>query len=298
MSFKSGFISIVGRPNAGKSTLLNRLVKSKIAIVTDKPQTTRNAIIGVRTEEDHQLIFIDTPGIHKPKHALGSRMNQASYSHFKGVDLIYYLIDGSSEIGKGDEFVMKRLQTTKVPVLLIINKIDKISGEELLNKIDNLQARGFKNILPISATENINTDDLISSSLNYMEEGPMYYPKDQVSAYPEQFIMAEIIREKIIRLTDEEIPHSVAVAIEKIVHKKDTTVISAIIMVNRKSQKGIIIGKHGTMIRKIGQFAREELESLLGMSIYLETHVKVEKDWRNRQKLLNQLGYVEVENEQ
>lgn len=297
MSFKSGFVSIVGRPNAGKSTLINQLVKQKIAIISNKPQTTRDAIIGVRTTDDYQMIYIDTPGIHKPKHELGDRMNKTAISHFKGVDAIYYLIDGSEKLGKGDEFVMKRLATVKIPVFLVINKVDKMSSDDLILRISELQDRGFAEIIPISATNNHNLDKLEEVTLSYMEEGPMYYPKDQVSAYPEQFIMAEIIREKVIRLTEEEIPHSVAIAIEKIVRKKTTTVVSAVIMVDRASQKGILIGKQGSMIKKIGQYAREELETLLQTPIYLETHVKVEKDWRNRQRLLNQLGYIEVEHE-
>ena len=298
MSFKSGFVSIVGRPNAGKSTLINQLVKQKIAIISDKPQTTRDAIIGVRTTEDYQMIYIDTPGIHKPKHELGDRMNKTAISHFKGVDAIYYLMDGSEKVGTGDEFVMKRLATVKIPVFLVINKVDKMTSDELLLRIDALQDRGFAEIIPISAANNHNLDKLNEVTLSYMEEGPMYYPKDQVSAYPEQFIMAEIIREKVIRLTEEEIPHSVAIAIESIVRKKNTTVVSAIIMVDRASQKGILIGKQGSMIKKIGQYAREELETLLQTPIFLETHVKVEKDWRNRQRLLNQLGYIEVKDEQ
>ena len=298
MSFKSGFVSIVGRPNAGKSTLINQLVKQKIAIISNKPQTTRDAIIGVRTTEDSQLIYIDTPGIHKPKHELGDRMNKTAISHLKGVDVIYYLVDGTEKIGKGDEFVMKRLATVKIPVFLVINKVDKMTSDELLLRIDALQDRGFAEIIPISAANNHNLDKLNEVTLSYMEEGPMYYPKDQVSAYPEQFIMAEIIREKVIRLTEEEIPHSVAIAIESIVRKKNTTVVSAIIMVDRASQKGILIGKQGSMIKKIGQYAREELETLLQTPIFLETHVKVEKDWRNRQRLLNQLGYIEVKDEQ
>lgn len=297
MSFKSGFVSIVGRPNAGKSTLINRLVKQKIAIISDKPQTTRDAIIGVRTEEDFQMIYIDTPGIHKPKHELGDRMNKTAISHFKGVDAIYYIVDGSEKVGKGDEFVMKRLATVQIPVFLIINKVDKMTSDQLLLRIDELKDRGFTEIIPISATENLNLDKLDEVTLSYMSEGPMYYPKDQVSAYPEQFIMAEIIREKVIRLMEEEIPHSVAIAIEKIVRKKNTTVVSSVIMVDRPSQKGMLIGKQGSMIKKIGQYAREELETLLQTPIFLETHVKVEKDWRNRQRLLNQLGYIEVEHE-
>ncbi|AYV34520.1 GTPase Era [Erysipelothrix rhusiopathiae] len=298
MTFKSGFISIVGRPNAGKSTLINQIVKQKIAIVTEKAQTTRDAIIGVKTEEDYQLIFIDTPGIHKPKHQLGERMNRTAYAHFKGVDLVYYIIDGAEPFGTGDEFVIERLSKLKIPVFLIINKVDKMSEQALLERIAASTDFQFAEIVPISALENNNVDRLLDVTLSYMEEGVMYYPKDQVSAYPEQFIMAEIVREKILELTEEEIPHSVAVAIERIVKKKNATIISAIILVDRPSQKGIIIGKQGSMIKQIGERARGELETVLGEKVFLETYVRVEKNWRNRARMLNQLGYIETEYEQ
>lgn len=295
--FKSGFISIVGRPNAGKSTLINLLVKQKIAIVSEKAQTTRDAIIGVVTEDDYQLVFIDTPGIHKPKHELGSRMNKASYAHFKGVDVVYYLVDGTEPFGKGDQFVLDRIKTLKIPVFLVINKVDAMKQQEVIEKI-TLYADGmFKEIIPISAKENANVDRLIDVTLGYMEEGPMFYPKDQVSAYPEQFIYAEIIREKILQLTQEEIPHSVAVSIESIVKRKNATVLSAVILVERPSQKGIIIGKQGAMVKQIGERAREELETIMGGKVFLETFVRVEKDWRSRARILNQLGYVETEYE-
>ncbi|WP_323615513.1 GTPase Era [Erysipelothrix rhusiopathiae] len=298
MTFKSGFISIVGRPNAGKSTLINQIVKQKIAIVTEKAQTTRDAIIGVKTEEDYQLIFIDTPGIHKPKHQLGERMNRTAYAHFKGVDLVYYIIDGAEPFGTGDEFVIERLSNLKIPVFLIINKVDKMSEQALLERISASTDFQFAEIVPISALENNNVDRLLDVTLSYMEEGVMYYPKDQVSAYPEQFIMAEIVREKILELTEEEIPHSVAVAIERIVKKKNATIISAVILVDRPSQKGIIIGKQGSMIKQIGERARGELETVLGEKVFLETYVRVEKNWRNRARMLNQLGYIETEYEQ
>ncbi|CAM4195395.1 GTPase Era [Erysipelothrix inopinata] len=297
MEFKSGFISIVGRPNAGKSTLINQIVKQKIAIVSEKAQTTRDAIIGVRTEEDYQMIFIDTPGIHKPKHELGERMNSASYAHFKGVDIIYYIIDGSQPFGKGDEFVIEKLKKVKLPVFLVINKADLMEKDEMLLKIATFSDFEFTEIIPISALQDQNVDRLLDVTLDYLEEGVMYYPKDQVSAYPEQFIYAEIIREKILKLTEEEIPHSVAVAIEKIVKKDGSTIISAVIFVDRPSQKGMIIGKQGQMIKKIGILAREELETIMGGKVYLETYVRVEKNWRNRAKMLNQLGYIEIQYE-
>lgn len=296
--FKSGFISIVGRPNAGKSTLINQLVKQKIAIISNKPQTTRDAIIGVVTDDTYQLIFIDTPGIHKPKHELGSRMNNISFSHFKGVDVVYYLMDVSEDIGKGDQFVIDRLKTVKIPVILVLNKVDLVSQEKLLQRIVAIKEfMDFSEIIPISALEDNNIDRLLNVTLNYLEDGVMYYPKDTVSAYPEQFIMAEIVREKILQLTEEEIPHSVAVAIERIVKRKNAIVISCVIMIERSSQKGIIIGKGGSMLKQIGENARLELETILGQTVFLETYVRVEKNWRNRSKMLNQLGYIETEYE-
>lgn len=296
--FKSGFVSIVGRPNAGKSTLLNQLLKQKIAIVTDKPQTTRDAIIGVLTQDEYQIIFTDTPGIHKPKHELGSRMNAIAYSNFKGMDLIYYVMDVSVPFGKGDEFLVEKLALVKTPIILILNKTDKVTQDELLLRIVEMKERlEIADVVPISAMNAHNLDTLIDVTLAYLEDGIMYYPKDMVSAYPEQFIIAEIIREKIINLTQEEIPHSIAVAIEKMTQKKNVLVIDVVIFVNRDSQKGMIIGKQGTMIKEIGKQAREELELRLGQKVFLENHVRVEKNWRNRHRLLNQLGYIEIEHE-
>lgn len=296
--FKSGFVSIVGRPNAGKSTLLNQLLKTKVAIVTDKPQTTRDAIVGILTEDDYQIIFTDTPGIHKPKHELGSRMNQIAYSNFRGMDLIYYVMDVSAKLGKGDEFLIQKLSSVKTPIILILNKIDKVENDEILLRIVEMQKLiDFADVIPLSAINDNNTDKLIEVTLEYLDDGIMYYPKDTISAHPEQFIIAEIIREKIINLTEEEIPHSIAVAIEKMTRKENVLVIEVVIFVNRDSQKGMIIGKQGKMIREIGKLAREELELVLGEKIYLESYVKVEKNWRNRNKLLNQLGYIEIENE-
>lgn len=297
-NFKSGFISIIGRPNAGKSTLLNALVNQKVAIVTDKPQTTRESITAILTEDTHQLIFVDTPGIHKPKHELGTRMNQAAYAQFRGVDLIYYIVDADTEFGKGDQFVLDKLESVKTPVILILNKIDKISSQQLLEKIVEMKSvHDFAEVVPVSAKDRKNLDTLIDVSLTYMTDNLMYYPKDTVAAYPEQFIIAEIIREKIINLTEEEIPHSVAVAIERMVQKKNALIIHAVIFVNRESQKGMIIGKQGQMIKNIGTQARKELEVILGQTVFLENYVRVEKNWRNRNRLLNQLGYIDIEQE-
>ncbi len=296
--FKSGFVSIVGRPNAGKSTLLNQLVKQKVAIVTDKPQTTRDAIIGVLTEDHYQIIFTDTPGIHKPKHELGSRMNAIAYSNFRGMDVIYYMMDVSVPLGGGDEFLIERLSKVKTPIILILNKIDKVDNDEILLRIVQMKERlNFAEVIPLSAKNSNNVDTLLDVTLEYLDDGIMYYPKDMISAHPEQFIIAEIIREKIINLTQEELPHSIAVAIEKITQKDEVLLINIVIFVNRDSQKGMIIGKQGRMIREIGKLAREELELVLGQKIYLESHVRVEKNWRNRHRLLNQLGYIEIDDE-
>lgn len=296
--FKSGFVSIVGRPNAGKSTLLNQLVKQKVAIVTDKPQTTRDAIIGVLTEDHYQIIFTDTPGIHKPKHELGSRMNAIAYSNFRGMDVIYYMMDVSVPLGGGDEFLIERLSKVKTPIILILNKIDKVDNDEILLRIVQMKEKlNFAEVIPLSAKNSNNVDTLLDVTLEYLDDGIMYYPKDMISAHPEQFIIAEIIREKIINLTQEELPHSIAVAIEKITQKDEVLLINIVIFVNRDSQKGMIIGKQGRMIREIGKLAREELELVLGQKIYLESHVRVEKNWRNRHRLLNQLGYIEIDDE-
>lgn len=296
---KSGFIALVGRPNAGKSTLINALIKSKIAIISNKAQTTRNQIRGIRTDENSQLIFIDTPGIHKPHHELGSMMNKEAFSAAKGVDLIYLIVDASAEFGKGDEFILEAIKRYKVPTFLILNKIDLINKENLFKIITEYNSKhDFAEIIPISAYTNENLDDLIETSKKYMEDGIKYYPDDQICDYPEQFIISEIIREKILELTEEEIPHSVAVVIERMGRKKGKLLINAMILVERDSQKGIIIGKAGSMIKKVGISARSDIEGILGENIYLELFVRVEKDWRNRKSKLQQLGFIQIDVEE
>ena len=293
---KSGFVALIGRPNAGKSTLLNALVQQKVAIISPKPQTTRNSIRAIRTDADSQIIFVDTPGIQKPKHELGTQMNKEAYSAASGVDLIYYLVDGSVPFGSGDEFVLNTLRQMHLPVYLILNKIDLLEKEQLIDLLLAWQQRmDFKEIIPISAKTQNNLDQLIEVTKNDLTDGVQYYPADQVCDYPEQFIMAEIIREKVLLLTEEEVPHSVAVVIERIRKNREHLIINAMILVERDSQKGIIIGKQGRMIKQIGTLAREELQGLLGEPIFLELFVRVEKDWRNKKAKLQQLGYIQTE---
>lgn len=292
--FKSGFVAIVGRPNVGKSTLLNHLVGQKIAIMSDKPQTTRNRIQGVYATDNAQIIFIDTPGIHKPKHKLGEVMTKASVQTLNEVDLILFLIDVSTGYGRGDQFIIDRLKEVSTPVFLVMNKIDEIHPDELLPLIEDYrQKANFQEMIPISALNGNNMNTLTTEVLEVMEEGPQYYPDDYVTDHPEQFIAAEFIREKVLHLTREEVPHSIAVVIEQIERKKEKNVIliNAVIMVERASQKGIIIGKQGKMLKEIGKRARADIEALFGSKVYLELWVKVQKDWRNKDFLIKDFGY-------
>ncbi|AXY25919.1 GTPase Era [Suicoccus acidiformans] len=292
-TFKSGFIAIIGRPNVGKSTLLNRFVGQKIAIMSDKAQTTRNRIQGVYTDETAQIVFIDTPGIHKPKHALGDFMLKTTYSALQGVDGVLVVVNASEPIGPGDRLVIERAASTKVPVFLLINKIDLVSHEDLLPIIESYrQEYDFDEIYPISATEGDNVPELLEGIKGILQEGPKYYPADQVMDHPEYFVVAEFIREKILLLTREEIPHSVAVQVERMQRNEDGKIeIQATIIVERKSQKGIIIGAQGKMIKKIGQLARRDIEHLLDDKVYLDLWVKVQNNWRERQSQLMDLGY-------
>ncbi|MFV0479809.1 MAG: GTPase Era [Anaerorhabdus sp.] len=293
---KSGFVALVGRPNAGKSTLMNALLKQKVAIISPKPQTTRNQIRGIRTDDDSQIIFVDTPGIHKPQHQLGSQMNKEAFSAMNSVDMIYYLVDASVPFGKGDEFVLEKLKEAKLPTFLILNKMDLLSKEEMIKTLIEWEKRyDFDEIIPTSALQGIQVDELIKITKGYLEDGIYYYPKDQVCDYPEQFIYAEIIREKVLELTEEEIPHSVAIVLERMGRKRGKLLINAVILVERDSQKGMMIGKQGRMIKEIGIQSRKDLEGILGETIYLELYVRVEKNWRNKKSKLQQLGYIPFE---
>lgn len=291
--FKSGFISIIGRPNVGKSTFVNRVVGEKIAIISDKPQTTRHKIQGIYTNEQSQMIFIDTPGIHKPKHQLGNFMVKLAESTLSEVDIILFMVNAEEGYGKGDQFIIDRLSKTNRPVFLIINKVDLIHPDDLFLLIDQYKdLYDFKEIFPISAREGNNVNQLLKKLQTLLPEGPKYYESNQVTDHPEQFIMAELIREKVLHLTREEIPHSITVVIENIEKRKSNAVfIQATIVTERSTQKGILIGKQGKMLKEIGKQARQDIENMLGSKVFLELWVKVQKDWRNNQRQLNQYGF-------
>ncbi|MDF2925483.1 MAG: era [Paenibacillaceae bacterium] len=291
--FKSGFVSIIGRPNVGKSTLLNRVIGQKVAIMSDKPQTTRNKIHGVYTTDKSQIVFLDTPGIHKPQSKLGNYMMKVAESTLNEVDAILFLVDVSEGIGGGDRYIIERLKTVKTPVILVLNKIDTVKPDDLLPIIVQYKdLYNFAEIVPVSAKQGNNVNVLLEQTEKYLNEGPMYYPADQVTDHPEQFVCAELVREKILQLTREEIPHSIAVTIEQMkVEENGVVHISAVIFVERDSQKGIVIGKNGALLKEIGRLARMDIERLLGSKCFLELWVKVKKDWRNQDRVLKDLGF-------
>lgn len=295
---KSGFISIIGRPNVGKSTFLNRVIGQKIAIMSDKPQTTRNKVQGVLTTDDAQFIFIDTPGIHKPKHKLGDFMMKVAQNTLKEVDVILFMVNAEEGYGRGEEFILEKFQSVRTPIFLVINKIDKIHPDKLMTLIESYKEKyEFSEIIPISALEGNNVETLLEQIKTYIPEGPQYYPADQVTDHPERFIVSELIREKALHLTREEIPHSLAVLIDKMERRddKDVVHVMATIIVERDSQKGIVIGKQGKMLKEIGQRARLDIENLLGSKVFLELWVKVQKDWRNKMSQLRDFGFREDE---
>ncbi|GBF75428.1 GTPase Era [Paenibacillus sp. 598K] len=292
-AFRSGFVAIIGRPNVGKSTLINQIIGQKIAIMSDKPQTTRNKIHGVYTTDGAQIVFLDTPGIHKPTSKLGNYMIKAADSALSEVDAALFLVDASEGLGGGDRFIIEKLKKTDTPVILVLNKIDKMHPEQLLEVITKYKdLHSFAQIIPISALLGSNVDTLLQQLLPYMPEGPQYYPADQVTDHPEQFVCAELIREKILQMTREEIPHSIAVEIEDMrVQDNGVVYIGAVIYVERDSQKGIVIGKSGALLKEVGKQARGDIETLLGSRIFLELWVKVKKDWRNQERVLKDFGY-------
>lgn len=291
--FNSGFVSIVGRPNVGKSTLLNNIIGEKITITSDKAQTTRNQIQGIYTTDKEQIVFIDTPGIHKPKHQLGHFMVRTALSTLNEVDIVLFMINVSEKMGPGDKFIMEKLKNTSTPVFLVLNQIDKVHPDELLPIIESYQNEmEFKEIIPVSAINGNNVDRLLEVVSSYLEAGPQYYPSDQVSDHPEYFIVSEFVREKILELTREEIPHSVAVVTESMERADDEIIdIRVVINVERKSQKGIVIGKGGKLLKEVGTRARKDIEKLLGSRVFLELFVKVEDDWRDSSRDLSRFGY-------
>jgi len=272
---------------------MNHLIGQKIAIMSDKPQTTRNKIHGVYTTNDTQIVFLDTPGIHKPQSKLGNYMMQTAESALREVEAALFLIDASEGLGGGDRFIIEQLKKVKTPVFLVMNKIDKVLPEQLLPMITQYnELHEFAEIVPISALKGNNVDTLLAQLSRYLPEGPQYYPADQITDHPEQFVCSELIREKILHMTREEIPHSIAVTIEDMRVKENGVVyIGAVIFVERDSQKGIIIGKKGELLKEVGKQARKDMEALLGSRIYLELWVKVKKDWRNQERVLKDLGY-------
>lgn len=297
-NFKSGFVTLIGRPNVGKSTLMNRLIGQKIAITSNKPQTTRNRIQTVYTSEEGQIVFIDTPGIHKAKNKLGEYMVTVAERTLNEVDVILWLVEPSTFIGAGECHIAEQLNKTKTPVILVINKIDTVKKEEILVFIDAYKdICSFAEIVPCSALNGENTDEIIASIMKYLPEGPQFYDADTITDQPERQIVSELVREKALRLLNEEIPHGIAVAIEQMKEREGGRLmdIHATIVCERDSHKGIIIGKKGSMLKKIGTQAREEIENLLDMKVNLQLWVKVKKDWRDSDFLIKNFGYDKKE---
>ena len=292
---KSGFIAVIGRPNVGKSTLINTLIGEKIAIMSDKPQTTRNRILCILTQEDAQIVFLDTPGIHKPRHKLGEYMVKAAEGTLKEVDCIFFVVDATEKMGPGEYYILERLQATRKPVILVVNKLDLIDREMALPIISHYTEKyNFAGVVPISAADKMNLDSLLTEAKKYLPEGPQYYPDDMITDQPERLIVAELIREKALLLTHDEVPHAIAVDIDEMTTRpNDDVYIRATIYVERDSQKGIIIGAKGSMLKEIGARARSDIESLLGSKVFLDLWVKVKKDWRDRDGILKNFGFGE-----
>ncbi len=292
--FKSGFVSIIGRANVGKSTLMNVMIGQKIAIMSNKPQTTRNRIQTIITTERGQIIFIDTPGIHEAKHKLGAFMNETAVSTFNEVDIVLWLIEPDKHIGKGDALIIEQLKKTKTPVILVINKIDTIEKPQILEVINTYKDQyDFTEIIPVSALKNENIESVLDSLYKHLKEGPQFFPEDMITDQPERQLVAELIREKALRLMEQEIPHGIAVVIDQMKDRdnQDIIDIDATIVCEKDSHKGMIIGKQGQMLKKIGTLARHDMEALLGCKVHLQLWVKVKKDWRDSDFLLKNFGY-------
>ena len=291
--FKSGFVAVVGRPNVGKSTLINALIDDKIVIVSDKAQTTRNRIVCVYTDEKKQIVFMDTPGIHKPKHKLGEFMVDQAVDSLREVEAVLFVVAANEKRGPGDNFVIEQLNKVNVPVFLIVNKIDTMEKQDLLEAIVSYEnSYPFEAVVPISAKEKDNIEEVVNLLETHLPEGPKYFPDDMITDQPERLIISDIVREKILLQTHDEIPHAIAVDVDEMKTREDgTTYVRATIYVERDSQKGIIIGKQGAMLKTIGRQARGDVERLLATKVFLDLWVKVKKDWRNKSGMLSELGY-------
>ncbi len=297
-NFKSGFVTLIGRPNVGKSTLMNCLIGQKIAITSNKPQTTRNRIQTVYTSEEGQIVFVDTPGIHKAKNKLGDYMVTVAERTLKEVDVILWLVEPTTFIGAGERHIIEQLKKVNTPVILVINKTDTVKKEEILKFIDTYRKEmDFDEIVPVSALKADNTETLLSCIMKYLPYGPAFYDEDTITDQPERQIVAELIREKALRLLSDEIPHGIAVSIESMKWRKKICDIDATIICERDSHKGIIIGKQGSMLKKIGSQARPEIEDMLEIQVNLQLWVKVKKDWRDSDFLLKNFGYDKKETE-
>ena len=293
---KSGFVSLVGRPNVGKSTLINSIIGYKVAITSDKVGTTRNIVQGIYTDSDTQIVFVDTPGIHKPNNRLGQMSNEQAYYSLNDVDIILFLIDVTKEFGRGDNFILEKIKEVNKPVFLILNKVDKIKKDELFSLITKYKdLYDFKEIIPLSAIKNKNVDELINTLKKYLPDNVMYYPESDITNTSLEFRIAELIREKVLRLTKEEVPHAITCVTENLNISKDKVIIDATIIVERDSLKSIIIGKGGSMLKEIGSKARSDIEDMLDKKVYLNLYVKSVKNWRDKEKYLKELGFYDID---
>ncbi|MBQ9013231.1 MAG: GTPase Era [Bacilli bacterium] len=293
---KSGFVSLIGRPNVGKSTLINKIIGDKVAITSNKAGTTRNLVQGIYTDSDTQIVFIDTPGIHKPKHKLGQRLNEEAYFSIDDVDIILFLVDVTEKFGKGDNFVLDKIKEANKPTFLVLNKVDKIKKDNLFKIIDEYKyLYDVKEIIPLSALKDKNTNDLVNTLRKYLPDNIKYYPDDDITDTSLEFRASEIVREKVLRLTHDEVPHSVTCVTEEYIDKENKVIISVVIIVEKDSIKSIIIGKNGLMLKEIGMKARSDIEEMTGKKVYLNLFVKTIKRWRDKEKYLRELGFYDID---